>query len=690
MVQRSEKLKLGHTRQETDCRENTEKQNMYATNGRTEQFCGEHRRRLELFCQEDEAFVCVLCVPKHSGHSFVLLHEAIGVYKVKLKTTLTSLESKAKDLKYLQTQQEKKIRDIQEDAFSLEQYIKQEFAKLYQFLQDKEQKLIRQLKNEEAKLQKEVEETFKGIKHDVIASHTGDVIASHTVMFNGNVKVKSKEDESLKVKEGKCESTENDAVATQETCDSNLQFRQHRPSGLLTVPERFEDVVVSFSEEEWKMLNKEDKELYKEVLLQNYETLVSVGYKILPETLLLLLKTDYELPKGDIQGKNDTEQTDNPENNFQSIRSIDWSMNCSQQPLLGTPRLHHQKEKLQQCVQSESNYKKVHLTSVPQLQTGHYYNKISECDSETPHLRHTTEDLKQCAQLMKESNKPQLTLVSQLSTEFNYNKSYECDTSQTSHTEKKLHKCAECGKGFPSLSRLKMHHSIHTGCKPYKCTECSKGFPSLSKLKMHHSIHTGYKPYKCLECSKCFSCPGNLQKHLTIHTGYKPYKCTECSKCFTQKGYLKYHQNSHTGNKPYKCAECSKGFAFLSNLRQHQILHTGERPYKCTECSKCFPRLSNLQKHHVVHTKEKPYKCAECGKCFTQKGHLRYHQMTHTGNAPYKCTVCNKCFIQKAQLKEHQSSHTGNKPHKCAECTKCFTRLSSLRRHQTVHTGTAP
>ncbi|XP_043942343.1 zinc-binding protein A33-like [Protopterus annectens] len=92
-------------------------QNVYVTNRRTELCCGEHRRRLELFCQKDETFICVLCVPRHSNHNFVFLHETTSMYKDNLKTALTSLESKVKELKYLQNKQEEEDTDIQDIWF---------------------------------------------------------------------------------------------------------------------------------------------------------------------------------------------------------------------------------------------------------------------------------------------------------------------------------------------------------------------------------------------------------------------------------------------------------------------------------------------------------------------------------------------------------------------------------------------
>ncbi|XP_043944787.1 zinc finger protein 705F-like [Protopterus annectens] len=58
----------------------------------------------------------------------------------------------------------------------------------------------------------------------------------------------------------------------------------------LELPERFEDVAIDFSREEWKLLTKPDKELHKEVMVQNYEHMVSVGYRVPKKQLLQLFE----------------------------------------------------------------------------------------------------------------------------------------------------------------------------------------------------------------------------------------------------------------------------------------------------------------------------------------------------------------------------------------------------------------
>ncbi|XP_043942904.1 zinc finger protein 723-like [Protopterus annectens] len=530
----------------------------------------------------------------------------------KIKTNLTSLESKLKEFNNMQSHHENGIGDIKEDVFNLEKYIKQQFAELHQFLLDKEEQLIQQLKNVEENTLKWMEGNLECIKQEIVTYLVTD--------SDGNLEDKIKEEDSLKIMEENVKSVENDAMAINSISHSNMEIRQPEPVGLLTVPETFEDVTVTFTEEEWKLLRKQDKELYRDVMEQNYETCVSVGYKIPPKKLLQLFKAD-EVPKDVVMGINITKQKDHFEDNSNSMKRADCNVNRSQQPALLKTQLHHPTRNVQQRSQPGKDSDEVYVTCVPQLpsdhhchqtpeldngtpaahhqtehlplhtqpvkvcdelsrtpsprlHSGHGCSRSSECNTGTPAAHHLTEHLPPHTQPVKACDELSLTPTPTLHSGHGGSRSSECDTTKRFHTKKETHKCAECSKAFTRASGLKQHQAIHTGLKPYKCAECSKCYTQLGSLRKHYAIHTGLKPYKCTECSKCFTQLSSLRKHYAIHTGLKPYKCTLCRKCFTQLSHLQSHHAIHTGTKPHKCTECGKSFKWASSMKRHQVIHT--------------------------------------------------------------------------------------------------------------------
>ncbi|XP_020934198.1 zinc finger protein 282 isoform X3 [Sus scrofa] len=159
-------------------------------------------------------------------------------------------------------------------------------------------------------------------------------------------------------------------------------------------------------------------------------------------------------------------------------------------------------------------------------------------------------------------------------------------------------------------------------------------------------------------CGSC--CPGGLRRSLLLHGARsKPYACPECGKSFGVRKSLIIHHRSHTKERPYECAECEKSFNCHSGLIRHQMTHRGERPYKCSECEKTYSRKEHLQNHQRLHTGERPFQCALCGKSFIRKQNLLKHQRIHTGERPYTCGECSKSFRYKESLKDHLRVHSG-------------------------------
>ncbi|XP_036616355.1 zinc finger protein 664-like [Trichosurus vulpecula] len=395
----------------------------------------------------------------------------------------------------------------------------------------------------------------------------------------------------------------------------------------LQMPVTFEDVAVYFSQEEWAVLDQQQKKLYQDVMRGTYELVTSLGYPAAKPEVICKIEQEEEPWMRDSQ-------------NHRRGLNRHW----------GSSRNGIRNEKVKDIGDNME-------------------------DPETFTFLMKSEGIVQVPLKLKNSSREK----------FWKKQAYAGRPSvpQRPLGKKKPPTCAECDKSFKSNTALIIHERSHTGERPFKCPECGKGFPSKGDLKRHGKIHIG-KRDRTIEMLKDAPSEHALSKHRRP-ASRKPHVCLQCGKGFKKAGSLKKHINDHLAERPFVCGECGQRFRLKQILVSHQRTHVGERPYCCPQCGKCFSQKHHLRSHHRVHTGERPFTCSLCSRCFSQKHHLVSHQRIHTGERPFACVSCSKSFKDKKTLTIHCRVHTGERPYTCSECGKACSQKQHLKSHLRVH-----
>jgi general transcription factor IIIA len=232
-----------------------------------------------------------------------------------------------------------------------------------------------------------------------------------------------------------------------------------------------------------------------------------------------------------------------------------------------------------------------------------------------------------------------------------------------------------CGKSFVTNTRLKRHYLAHEGREKFKCSDCGQSFRKHATLQRHvTTAHEGKAAFVCEEpgddgqqCGAGFDTAGKLKVHKGREHGSEQYRCTICEQAPSQDteysfGTYSDLQNHNQTVHPPTCASCGLACVSARELKRHaQTHHTDvietkdlaeRQTHVCPEpgCGRGFTKRSNLTIHlKTVHTDEKQFVCGTvdpvalnnvqgwdgigaCGRGFTAKATLEQHvRSAHLG-----------------------------------------------------------
>ncbi|XP_048373881.1 zinc finger protein 570-like [Sphaerodactylus townsendi] len=460
----------------------------------------------------------------------------------------------------------------------------------------------------------------------------------------------------------------------------------------------FREVCVKFADDEWSLLSEEQKTLYCEVMLENFQNVSTLGVSRQKPELITQIQ----------QGGKPYFQDQSPHTIRENSRKGKALLQAFKK-LITEKKTAAKRAQLVEMSQSTATESTQDYSS-PEDEADNEFSTPEKPQSPKHHEQgHTRLSPgrncptkgqalvpKDKIHRRKKQETPQISTldsrpqVTQVQGETSGNQ--EANTTNATPVPRKLQKRPVPQGGPPKLKKqpllLGEPHQLRNKF------EATNNPPRLKKERLKQGdtlLQQKSQPQK-----KELSIKVKFQETTTQITTWHPPFCTsvvsdltclECGRAFKQRADLRRHRYVHTKEKPYACKLCDKRFGHPSNLHIHLRTHSGERPYKCPECGKAFTQSCNLRTHRLIHTGRKPFRCCFCNKSFLHRSILIIHERTHTGERPYACSFCPKRFGDRSTLVQHERTHTGERPYACRVCKQRFCQLSHLVKHTRVHPG---
>ncbi|KAM3911151.1 uncharacterized protein RB166_019840 isoform 2-T2 [Leptodactylus fuscus] len=515
----------------------------------------------------------------------------------------------------------------------------------------------------------------------------------------------------------------------------------------------FEDIAVYFSEEEWGYLGEQQKRLYKEVMMENYKDLCSLGsFYLKPEIISKIERgkepcvknrTPYDgespiayfIVKADILSKLPEVSHDDDESDciYLEIDS-DSETELDRESYTSDP-VGIEDDSLSDCVYSSvpEPHVKPHVGVAAPCKDDRALDCIYVDSEDEADLEDEDEDDDDCSSdcvYVESETRPtrEWQIQSSVKSEDRCHEDHEVDGDdgqilppsdppKAAHCQPWEHKAlngldhdriilegrvspvnqtTNKNQDSPNNNLLNVWYVKRVESSSSHSQVLVPGSPGTEQHKDEDSAEEGAEHDQisdlellCPMCPEIFTNVSKFFEHQKDHEPKTPV-CPECGARFSDSFALERHLLLHIEEKIQVCQECGQCFSTRSALEMHIKTHKGDKQWPCPDCGKFLYSKSGLERHQLIHVRDKPVPCPQCGKCFTKQSNFEMHLRLHAGEEFYSCTECEKLFSTKAACERHIKAHTMERPHGCPECGKRFLYNGCLVKHMRVHTGEKP
>ncbi|XP_069473111.1 zinc finger protein 354C-like [Ambystoma mexicanum] len=332
----------------------------------------------------------------------------------------------------------------------------------------------------------------------------------------------------------------------------------------------FRDASACFSDVEWKLLQEWQRDLYRNVMKEIHQALISLG-PLIVNTVSFLRASEKQAPL-EPERKPFINLSSDEDSDSYCVGHLGGGVKKSGTSIGTDPITGHEiisfriKEECEPCRIDHRDKKRTESLSKP---PGHESrNRKRKAGHSMVCADKGFNGKKEAEVLKRNETNSIINLWFENSTELGDENVTQCNRNFT-HTE-----LCEMHPGTANAERVAPHDDFDSHLRNEFC-----------KSQTH--AQSNIKLYTCPDCQKIFKRIQDFTRHRRIHSGERPYHCTECGKSFSRQHHLMAHQRTHTGEKPFHCAKCEKSYSSKENLNKHQKMHEAEY-----EESPCFTMLS--------------------------------------------------------------------------------------------------